>query len=117
MSRKRYSATSRYVPALLGAVFALGCASTTLRSGKPPGEAAPGYYERWHAAFLFGAVPFDSNYDLAHLCPNGWSEVRLTADPFTALSSLITAFLYSPSRLTIICAKEDPRHPPPLPQY
>lgn len=101
----------------LSAPLVLGCASTTLRSGKPPGEPAPGYYERWHAAFLFGAVRSRESYDLAQLCPNGWAEVRIGPDPFTALSSLLTLFLYSPSRLTIICASPDAHHPPPLPDY
>lgn len=102
---------------LLAALLALGCAGTTLRSGKPPGEAAPGYDDHWHSAFFFGAVPYPANYDLGGVCPQGWSEVRIGKDPFTAVVGLVTLFVYSPSRLTIVCATPDAEHPPPLPNY
>ena len=37
-------------------VWLAGCATTTLRSGEPPGKTAAGFEERWHPAFLFGTV-------------------------------------------------------------
>lgn len=98
---------------LLGAA---GCASTTLRSGKPPGEVAANYDERWHPAFLFGLVALRERYDLSQICSQGWAEVRVHPDAFTALAGLLTLFVYSPSRLTIVCA--DTRGTPPeLPSY
>jgi hypothetical protein len=93
------------------------CASTTLRSGKPPGEPAPGYDDRWHSAFFFGSLPSRRSYDLHRLCPEGWSQIRLRPDPFTVISSVVTLFIYSPTRLTIICATTHGERPPPLPTY
>jgi hypothetical protein len=93
-----------------------GCSGTTLRSGKPPGAVAPNYDERWHPAFLFGLVAMRERYDLSRICSQGWAEVRVHPDPFTALAGLLTLFVYSPSRLTIVCA--DTRDTPPeLPSY
>jgi hypothetical protein len=102
---------------LLCALLCSGCASTTLRSGKPPGAVAPNYDDRWHPAFLFGLVAFRENYDLSRICRDGWAEVRVRPDPFTALAGLLTLFVYSPSRLTIVCAGPDGGTPPPLPLY
>lgn len=104
-------------PLLLCALFAAGCASTTLRSGKPPGAVAPNYDERWHPSFLFGLVALRESYDLSRICRHGWSEVRLHPDPFTALAGLLTLFVYSPSRLTIVCAGPNGSAPPALPLY
>jgi hypothetical protein len=89
---------------LLCSLGCAGCASTTLRSGKPPGEVAANYDERWHPTFLFGLVALRERYDLSQICRQGWAEVRVHPDPFTALAGLLTLFVYSPSRLTIICA-------------
>jgi hypothetical protein len=101
---------------LLCVLGAAGCSGTTLRSGKPPGAVAPNYDERWHPAFLFGLVAMRERYDLSRICRHGWAEVRVHPDPFTALAGLLTLFVYSPSRLTIVCA--DARGmPPELPSY
>lgn len=82
-----------------------GCATTTLRSGEPPGRTAAGLDEKWHPAFLFGTVPSSRNYDLGRACPGGWAEIRVEPDPFTLLVGAATLFLYSPSRVTVVCAK------------
>ncbi len=103
--------------ALLGGLLSQGCAGTTLYSGRPPGTTAPGYDQRWHPAFFFGAVPLWDFYDLSKICREGWAELRFEPDAFTVLSSLMTAFIYSPSRLTIVCAAKEPAAPPELPQY
>lgn len=104
------------VPVAIALLFC-GCASTTLRSGKPPGEVPPQYDERWHPSFLFGLVPVHERYDLFRICRTGWSEVRVRPDPFTALAGLLTLFVYSPSRLTIVCAAEEQAAPPALQDY
>lgn len=104
--------------ALLGGALALsGCAATTVRSGKPPGAIAAGYDERWYPAFLFGALPLRDAENLEQICRGGWAEVRLRPDPFTALAGLLTLFVYSPSRLTIVCAAPEPNLPPALQSY
>ena len=88
------------------ALMLVGCAQTTLRSGEPPGKTAAGYDERWHPGFLFGTVREVDAYDLGRVCPKGWAEIRVEADPFTVLAGLFTLFLYSPSRVTVVCARQ-----------
>ncbi len=95
-------------PALtsLAALLLLGCVSSTLRSGEPPGRTAAGLDEKWHAAFLFGTVPGLDAYDLSRACPRGWAEIRIEPDPFTLLAGAATLFLYSPTRVTVVCARQ-----------
>lgn len=103
----------RFRCALLGLIACTGCAATTVRSGRPPLDLAPGYDERWHSAFLWGVVPAGGPYDMAQICPRGWSQVTVARDPFTLLAGVLTLFIYSPSRLTIVCAiPGGPRLPP-----
>jgi hypothetical protein len=83
-----------------------GCATTTVRSGEPPGKTAAGFEERWHPGFLFGTVRGFARYDLKQACPNGWAEIRVEPDPFTMLAGAVTLFIYSPSRVTVVCAKQ-----------
>jgi len=99
--------------------IATGCASTQVRSGLAPGPVAKGYDQRWQAAFLFGALPAIEQHDLGELCPAGWAEIRLEADAFTGLAGLLTLFLYSPSRVTVVCAARarDALSPPSLRTY
>lgn len=94
-------------PALSYALALLlsGCASSTLRSGQPPGRTATGLNEKWHAAFLFGTARGLERYDLAQACPHGWAEIRVEPDPFTILAGAMTLFIYSPSRVTVVCAR------------
>ncbi len=95
------------LPAIAAVALATtSCATTTLRSGEPPGKTAPGYDERWHPAYVFGTVSGVGTSDLARLCPNGWAEIRVEPDPFTILAGAITLFIYSPSRLTVVCARQ-----------
>ncbi|MES1184244.1 MAG: hypothetical protein ABUL60_10530 [Myxococcales bacterium] len=91
---------------LLLAPLLVGCATTTLRSGEPPGKTAAGFDERWHPGFLFGTVRGVARYDLSRACPQGWAEIRIEADPFTFLAGAVTLFIYSPSRVTVVCAKQ-----------
>lgn len=91
---------------LIGGLALLGCATTTLRSGEPPGKTATGFDERWHPGFLFGTVRGVERYDLSRACPQGWAEIRIEPDPFTMLAGAVTLFIYSPSRVTVVCAKQ-----------
>jgi hypothetical protein len=106
---------TRFTPGMLLALVAsTGCAATTVRSGRPPKDLAPGYDERWHSAFFGGVVPAGTPYDMAKICPSGWSQVTVARDPFTLLAGVLTLFIYSPSRVTIVCAiPSGPRLPPP----
>jgi hypothetical protein len=94
----------------------LACTSSTLRSGAPPGKTAEGYARRWHPAFLFGAIAWREPYELSRICPNGWAEIKTGPDEFTILAGLVTLFVYSPSRITIVCAAPPGSAPPPLPE-
>jgi hypothetical protein len=88
------------------AVALLGCAETRLYSGRPPGDAAAGFDARFHDAYLFGTVDGEGPYDLSRICPRGWSEIRIAPDFFSAVLSVTTLFVYTPNRLTIVCAGE-----------
>ena len=46
------------------------------------------------------------------ICPQGWSQVTVGWDPFTLLASVLTLFIYTPGRITIVCAVPGG---PPLP--
>jgi hypothetical protein len=82
-----------------------GCAETQIYSGLPPGDPSPGYERRWHSSFLFGTTTGNAAYDLGTLCPSGWSEITLAPDFFTTVAGLVTLFFYTPTRLTIVCAR------------
>ena len=96
----------RQAVTLLACSMLMSCATTTLRSGEPPGRTAAGIDERWHASFLFGTVRGIERFDLHAACPHGWAEIRVEPDPFTLLAGAVTLFLYSPSRVTVVCAKQ-----------
>jgi hypothetical protein len=95
---------TRVAGLLVAAALCLGCASTRFYSGKAPAETASGYDARWHSALFLGSVPLHRPYELARICRQGWSEVRMEADAFTVLVTLGTLFIYTPSRLTVVCA-------------
>jgi hypothetical protein len=99
--------------ALILALAMGGCAETRLYSGRPPGDTAAGFNARFHDAYLFGTVAGEEPYDLSRICPRGWSEVRIAPDFFSAVLSVTTLFVYTPNRLTIVCAGE-PVLPPPV---
>ena len=95
----------------------VGCTATTVRSGRPPLGVPPGYDERWHSQFFWGVVPAGEPYDLAQICPKGWSQVTVSRDPFTLLTGLITLFIYAPARVTIVCAVPGAAALPPAGGY
>jgi hypothetical protein len=95
----------RLSPAFLLLTGLFGCAETRVYSGLPPGDPPPGYDNRWHSSFLFGTTPARKPYDLERLCPSGWSQIDLAPDFFTSFAGVVTLFLYTPSRLTIVCAR------------
>ena len=96
----------RQAVTLLACSMLISCATTTLRSGEPAGRTAAGIDEKWHASFLFGTVRGIERYDLRAACPHGWAEIRVEPDPFTLLAGAVTLFLYSPSRVTVVCARQ-----------
>ncbi|HET9931521.1 MAG TPA: hypothetical protein VFQ35_12565 [Polyangiaceae bacterium] len=99
------------------ALTCFGCASTRAFSGKPPGRTARDYDARWHSALLFGGVSLSRPYDLAQICRHGWSEVRVEPDTFTFAVTLATLFIYTPSRVTVVCAAPSGAGRPKLHSY
>jgi hypothetical protein len=94
------------------------CAETRLYSGMAPGEPPRGYAQHWHTAYAFGLIDGHGEYDLDALCPHGWSEISVAPDLFTVLAGAVTLFVYSPNRLTIVCARApDPNRPATLRDY
>jgi len=85
-----------------------GCIATRVYSGLPPGVAPQGYEHRWHVSYLFGTTEGTKPYDLARLCPDGWSELVVAPDVFTTLAGIVTLYLYTPNRVTIVCAERPP---------
>ena len=100
------------IPCLWAWLSCTACAATTVHSGRAPHDLAPGYDERWHSAFLWGLIGGGVPYDLAKICPKGWSQVTVFRDPFTLLTGVLTLFIYSPARITVVCALPGG---PPLP--
>jgi len=87
------------------ALFGSGCVETRMYSGLPPGDPPDGYENRWHHAYLFGLAEGSGPYDLKKLCPSSWSEITVTPDFFTTIAGLATLYLYTPNRVTIVCAR------------
>jgi hypothetical protein len=90
--------------ALCGAVLSVGCHTTVVRSGLPAGRAPAGYESHWHHGFLIGALDASGSYPLYALCPEGWSEIRTERDFVTGLLTALTVWVYTPQRVTILCA-------------
>jgi len=82
-----------------------GCIETHLYSGLPPGDPPPGYENRWHVSYLFGTTEGSRPYNLQTLCPSGWSEITVAPDLFTSIAGIMTLYLYTPNRVTIVCAR------------
>jgi hypothetical protein len=100
----------------LSALFALaaltGCYTTTVRSGLPPGDVAPGLDAAYHQGFLFGLVEASGPHDLGRACPAGWSEIETSTDPLDVTISLVTLFIITPQKVTVVCARPESPAPP-----
>ena len=81
-----------------------GCFTTTVRSGLPPGDTAPGSNAAWHHGFALGALEASGPHNLARLCPGGWSEITTENDALTSAVSVLSLFLVTPQRVTVVCA-------------
>jgi hypothetical protein len=93
----------RAVSALLAVTLA-GCSPTIVRSGVPAGASPAGYTARWHHGFVLGLVDATGSYDIARICPSGWSEIRAETTVGAGVLQLVTVGLYTPSSVTIVCA-------------
>lgn len=82
-----------------------GCYRVRVQSGLPPGETAPGQEDRWYHAFLLGLAEPQGPIQLSELCPGGWAELEEQSDFLTGAVAVGTLGLYTPHRLTIVCAR------------
>ena len=96
------------VALLLLASLSASCYTTTIRSGAPP--AAPGveYDARWHHGLVWGIAELSGPYDLAHVCPRGWSSIKTETSFLNGLTSAVTSGVYSPQTITVQCSASDP---------
>ncbi|MBX3182014.1 MAG: hypothetical protein KIT72_10850 [Polyangiaceae bacterium] len=101
------SAPRRTLEALSVALLTLlatGCFREHAYSGLPPGDPAPRADERWHHGALWGLVNISGTYRLKELCPGGWAELHAKTDVAHGALTLLTAGLYAPKSVTVICA-------------
>jgi hypothetical protein len=89
---------------LFVALAATGCYTTTMRSGKPVGEAPLAADDRWHSGFLGGTQEASGPYDLSQLCPDGWAEIRTKTSFGNGLVELLTVGVYNPQTVDVKCA-------------
>lgn len=106
--------------AIVSAVVAAGCMPTIVRSGLPSGHTPEIYDQKWHHGMFLGLVDASGAYDIRRICPSGWSEFRVETNVGFEILQVATLGIYTPSRVTIVCAATlaDPPDPPgegPLP--
>jgi hypothetical protein len=80
-----------------------GCWSTTVHNS-PVGATPRAWDERWHSGMFFGSVELSGPYDLASICPSGWSEIQTKTSPWNGLLILLTFDTYSTQTVTVRCA-------------
>ncbi len=96
----------RYELLLLAAVAmaANGCYSTTIKNGKPVGEAPIEADNRWHHGFVGGTEEASGPYRLKQLCPEGWAEIETHTSFGNGLLDAVTFGLYNPQTIDVKCA-------------
>lgn len=92
------------------ALLMLGCFHSHVRSGAPPGKPAPNLDERWHHSFFWGLWEVSGPYSLRDACPKGWSEIESHTGVAQGAISLVTAGIYVPQTVSVICS--GPAHSP-----
>jgi hypothetical protein len=89
------------------------CAPTIVRTGLPAGRVPELYDERWHHGFVFGLADASGAYEIEKICPRGWSEMRVETPVGLGIIQVATLGLYTPSRVTIVCAATSTDPPDP----
>ncbi len=105
------SARAALVVSVLAAFLATGCFREAAFSGLPPGKPSPRVDEAWHHSIFWGLVDISGSYDLVEACPNGWAEVHTRLEAAHGALALVTAGLYYPESVTVVCASPDDRLP------
>jgi hypothetical protein len=81
-----------------------GCYTTTLKNGKPVGEAPLEADDRWHNGFVGGTEEASGPYELTELCPHGWAEIETHTSFGNGLLEIVTLSLYNPQTIEVRCA-------------
>lgn len=87
------------------ALLLSSCYRVHVQSGLPPGDTAPNQDFEWHDAFFFGLVHPYGAIDLSVHCPQGWAEIEEQTDLLTGSASVATFGIYTPHRITVVCAR------------
>lgn len=97
--------TARRVLGCAAALLLSSCYRVHVQSGLPPGDTAPQQDFDWHNAFFFGFVHPGGPIDLSIHCPQGWAEIEEQTDLLTGSVSVATFGIYTPHRITVVCAR------------
>jgi len=96
------------------ALGASGCYSTTIKNGKPVGEAPLEGDQRWHHGFVGGTSEASGPYKLSQICPEGWAEIQTETSFSNGLLDVVTLGLYNPQTVAVTCvAQPSPRETAP----
>jgi len=85
------------------ALGASGCYSTTIKNGKPVGEAPLEGDHRWHHGFVGGTSEASGPYQLSKICPDGWAEIETETSFSNGLLDVVTFGLYNPQTVEVKC--------------
>lgn len=95
--------------AAVSALCVTGCFREAAYSGLPPGKPSTEVDERWHHSMFWGLLDISGSYDLVEACPEGWAEVHTGLDLSNGVLALMTAGIYYPETVTVVCAAPDDR--------
>ncbi len=94
---------------LVTAFAASGCYTTTIRSGRPAGQAPMEADARWHSGFLLGNQEASGPYDMDRICPEGWATIDTETSFGNGVVELVTVGVYNPQTVTVTCAAPAPK--------
>lgn len=103
--------------ATLAALLLAGCFRTSVHSGLPPGRNDPHHDNQWHSGLVGGLAEISGATDLARACPVGWATVESRTSFVHALLQYVTAEIYSPQGVTVVCATPPAAFPAPSAGY
>lgn len=85
---------------------AVGCYTTSIRSGKPAAPAGIEYDQKWHHGLVWGIAELSGPYNMSRVCPQGWAVVKTETSFLNGLVSAVTSGVYSPQTVTVQCSAE-----------
>jgi hypothetical protein len=89
---------------LILALCATGCFRTTIKNGRPMGNAPIEYDNKWHSGLVYGIAELSGPYDLSKVCPQGLATIHTETSFLNGLVQGLTLQIYNPQSVTITCA-------------